>query len=340
MKIAHIVNILDVQPKHEPSYLHIAQPVTLKSMLNAKLKSKNPENIDLIAIKHKEDSIDCPEGFRMAPELTRFCYDVFPEIPTTWRSLPLITDIFDSLNQASTADYFIYTNVDIGLFPDFYDRVYNIVKKHGYEYFCIDRETMPEYVGGELIDQHNFEQLFNIKGGWHPGTDCFVFKKDLLIDANFGHAFIGEPPIAGLIDSVLDRQYADFLKHSEWRRTKVRLDSRRDYHFKSGNRYTFHLGVDSAWRTPSPFSVLNFKVAWELGQQRLIRPYNLRRKMCRILEENDPTGSRWNTWFNNHLQQHDPSQAHRRVDKISKRNRVYKRMIDEYHDVMARANPK
>ena len=246
MKIAHIVNILEIKPKHESSYLHIAQPVTLKSMLDAKLKSKNPEDIDLIAVKHKDDNIECPEGFRMARDLTRYCYDVFPELPKT-RGLPLISDIFHALNQASEADYYVYTNIDIGLFPDFYDFVIDTIS-NGINGFTINKLTMHKKLNGITLDQNNYNLVFNQKGSKHSGFDCFIFPSTKIKSMKLGNVFIGTPPIGTVIKREMQRSIKSFKSLS------------------SNTRKTFHLGNDIFWLDcKCPFYRKNIKCARLLG---------------------------------------------------------------------------
>lgn len=246
MKIAHIVNILEIQPKHESSYLHIAQPVTLKSMLDAKLKSKNPEDIDLIAVKHKDDNIECPKGFRMAPDLSRYCYDVFPELPKT-RGLPLISDIFHALNQVSEADYYVYTNIDIGLFPDFYDFAIDTISK-GINSFTINRLTMHKKINGIKLDQNNYNLVFNQEGSNHPGLDCFIFPSTKIKSIKLGNVFIGTPPIGTVIMREMQRSIKSFKSLS------------------SNVRKTFHLGNDVSWLDcECPFYRKNIKSARLLG---------------------------------------------------------------------------
>lgn len=257
MKIAHIVNVLDIHPKHESSYLHIAQPVTLKSMLNAKLQSKNPDDIDLIAVKHKGDNIECPEGFRMASDLTRCCYDVFPELPKK-RDLPLISDIFHALNQASEADYYVYTNIDIGLFPDFYDFVIDTISS-GVEAFTIKRITMPKKVNAIELDQNNYNLVFNQKGLNHSGFDCFVFPRIKIKSIKLGNVFIGTPPIGTLIKREIQRSTKPFKS------------------FPSNVRKTFHLGNDVSWLDHEClFYKKNLKCARLLGYNfRMLRKSNI-----------------------------------------------------------------
>lgn len=246
MKIAHIVQILEIQPKHEASYLHVAQPVTAKSMLDAKLQSKNPEDIDLIAVKHKDETIECPEGFRMAPDLTRWCYDIFPKLPKT-KQLPLIADIIESLNQTADADYFIYTNVDIGLFPDFYDFVIDTISK-GINGFTVNRLTMPKKYNGIKLDQNNYKLIFDVTGSNHAGFDCFVFPRGAIKSMNLGSVFIGTAPIGTVFKKELQRSVKSFKPYG------------------SMVRKTFHLGNDADWRDPKcQFYEQNLNCARSIG---------------------------------------------------------------------------
>ncbi len=57
------------------------------------------------------------------------------------RKLPLIKDILGRLYDASDAEYFIYTNVNIGLMPNFYVAV-NAIIESGYDAFVINRRTI------------------------------------------------------------------------------------------------------------------------------------------------------------------------------------------------------
>jgi hypothetical protein len=57
------------------------------------------------------------------------------------RKLPLFKDIIDRLYEASNADYFIYTNVDIGLQKKFY-LVISAFINDGYDAFNMTRRTI------------------------------------------------------------------------------------------------------------------------------------------------------------------------------------------------------
>jgi len=47
----------------------------------------------------------------------------------TKKKLPYIKEIITKLYFESKADYFIYTNADIGLSKNFYEEVYKLIKK-------------------------------------------------------------------------------------------------------------------------------------------------------------------------------------------------------------------
>lgn len=232
MKIAHIIGVIELQERHESSYLHIAQPVTIKSMVMAKNKS-NIE-VDLVAVKHREETVDVPSDFIWAKDLERWSYDVITELPKT-KKLPLIADILQSLYDISDADYFIYTNVDIGLSPNFYDFVAEKLNE-GFDALCINRRDMPKKVDGELIAEHNFQKLLDLEGTFHPGKDCFVFKRSSFNRMEFGNTFIGTAPIG----QVMLKQIQKTANNFHWvNRTK-----------KSSTLNTFHIGSDRAWNNP------------------------------------------------------------------------------------------
>jgi hypothetical protein len=240
-------------------------------MLNSKLKSKNLENIDLIAVKHKDDNFKCPEGFRMAPDLTRYCYDVIPELPKK-RPLPLIGDILNSAYQfsGSDVDYIIYTNIDIGLFPDFYDRVNQILEEHEYDFITINREVMPKTIDDKIIDQYNYEKLFDIEGSWHPGTDCFIVKRALLEKANFGNIYIGSPPVAGVIIHEIRRLSGDTRYMAN--PAKIDVETSKFRRIVSGNRFTFHIGNDVARNRLDVHCKYNCMEAIRLGKECIVWP--------------------------------------------------------------------
>jgi len=172
MKIAHIINVIDLKNLPKDSDLHVAQAITIKSMIEA--KNHTSHDVELYAVKHKDETVSVPKEFSMAEDLQRYCYDVIKELPKE-RKLPLIGDIINSLYDSSDADYFIYTNVDIGLVPEFYDYVAESLQS-GTQVMFINRRTMPKQVDNEPVDENNYKKLFEMRGEYHPGKDCLSEK--------------------------------------------------------------------------------------------------------------------------------------------------------------------
>ena len=116
--IAHIINPFYA---HESSDLCSAQPLTMASMINAKHHAKNVAEISLFTTKFEEDSIEIPTDFISAKSLSRSvlnAQDFNKKI-----KLPFIIDILENLYKSTDAEYLIYTNIDIGLYPKFYQKV-------------------------------------------------------------------------------------------------------------------------------------------------------------------------------------------------------------------------
>jgi hypothetical protein len=231
MKIAHIINVVEIKGVHESSYLHVAQPVTVDSMVSAKNHTKSDIEVQLFATKHQNEKINLPSEFTWTKDLSRYCYDVFDTLPKS-KNFPLIGDILNNLYNSSNADFFIYTNVDIGVFPNFYDFIKESIDS-GLDAFTINRVTMPKTINKTTIGPENYNLVFSQKGLQHPGFDCFVFRREYLSRFSLGSIFIGAPPIGAVLKNQLSR-----------------ISSRIKY-FKSGVRATFHLGNDRDWANPS-----------------------------------------------------------------------------------------
>ena len=134
MNLAHIINVMEITEVQRSSYLHIAQPVTIQSMINARNKTESC-TVDLFGVKNNFDKVELPSPFKLTNNLERCCYDVIDDLPKK-KALPLIKDIILSLYRASNAEYFIYTNSDIGVLPDFYNFIYKKIKS-GFDSICI-----------------------------------------------------------------------------------------------------------------------------------------------------------------------------------------------------------
>ena len=179
--IAHIINPVIV---NESSDLFIAQPITFETMRIAQEFARGDVDVALYSAQYPEDRPIIPEWFQMTPDLDRSILDIGSFHAK--RKLPLVKDILIRLYDASDAEYFIYTNVDIAMMPHFYVAVNKIIE-NGYNAFVINRRTISQ----EYTNVDQLYLMFSQAGEKHPGYDCFVFKRDFYPGFNTGAACIG-----------------------------------------------------------------------------------------------------------------------------------------------------
>lgn len=182
LNLAHIVNPYS---SPEGSEHFVAQPITLHSILVAKQYKTELYNLELFAAIYKGDEHLVPQEFKIV-YLQQSLKDVADF--KNARPLPLMADILNTLIASSNADYFIYTNIDIGLQPHFYSFVCDYIGK-GYEALVINRRGIPENFNS--IEQ--LPEMYKQKGASHPGYDCFVFKKEVSRKLIFKNICIGIP---------------------------------------------------------------------------------------------------------------------------------------------------
>lgn len=218
-KIAHIINPVIVK---ESSDLFVAQPITFKTMRIAQEFARERVEVTLFSAQYPEDRPIIPEWFQMTPDLDRSILDIGSFHKK--RKLPLIKDILDRLYGASDAEYFIYTNVDIALMPNFYVTVNKLIGA-GYDAFVINRRTIPDRY--RSIDE--IPLMYSEAGESHPGHDCFVFKRDVYTGYRIGTVCVGINWVGrALIYNLVCR-----AKHfKEFKRKHV----------------TFHIGNDKTWK--------------------------------------------------------------------------------------------
>jgi hypothetical protein len=180
--LAHIINPYS-SPKGSEHF--VAQPITLASILAAKPHNPTLYSLELYAAIYKGDEHLVPADFKII-YLERSLKDVASF--ENARPLPLMTDILKQLNQASSADYFIYTNIDIGLQPHFYSSVCEYLTK-GYDSLVINRRGIPTNFNS--VEQ--LPEMYKEKGNDHPGYDCFVFKKEISQKFIFKNICLGIP---------------------------------------------------------------------------------------------------------------------------------------------------
>src|SRR4051794_638369 len=117
----HIAHLINPVANPRDNTLAIAQPITFESIRVAAEKGRRQMTIDLLTAQYEEDLSIIPGFFRKTKclECSVTNYHHF-EHPV---KLPLIKDLLARLYEETTADYLVYTNVDIALQPDFYIEV-------------------------------------------------------------------------------------------------------------------------------------------------------------------------------------------------------------------------
>lgn len=218
LKIAHIINPVKV-PAH--SDLHTAQPITFESMRKAAQWGAMDDNVSvqLLATQYPEDREIIPDYIHQQDDLTRSILD--EDTFSMPRKLPLLADILNKLLNVE-ADFLIYTNVDIGLMPHFYQSIARYIED-GYDALIVNRRTVPGH-----YSVSDLSYIYAELGEMHQGYDCFIFSKEILPKLKLGKVAIGAPGV-GL---------ALFIN-------LVCLSSR--FKLIANSHLTFHIGNDRAW---------------------------------------------------------------------------------------------
>ena len=214
--LAHVINPVDLPPTSD---LYLAQPLTFESMRRAKLAASADVEVDLLAVSYPEDQSALPAGdFKPIMDLHRSVLDVGQfRVP---RKLPLVHDLIATGFKHTDAEYVVFTNADIGLTPQFYTRVAELIQA-GHDAIVINRRTISkahasvDVIGAALADY----------GKDHPGYDCFVIRRDHFEKFNLGHICVG----VHLIGRVLLWNLLAFS---------------RSFHLEISEHLTFHVGDD------------------------------------------------------------------------------------------------
>jgi hypothetical protein len=182
LHLAHIVNPFKAMANSD---LNIAQKLTFASMLNAKANAGSIK-IELFSAQFEEDMAEVPKEFIDTKNLTDSVLN-FQHFKEDIK-LPLIGDILERLYTSTNADFLIYSNVDIGLFPQFYLKVEEFIKS-GHDAFIINRRRLQN----KFNSVEQLPIIYKETGKSHPGFDCFVFRRDLFPKFKLEGICIGVP---------------------------------------------------------------------------------------------------------------------------------------------------
>lgn len=223
---SHIVNPVPADPS---THLGMVQPVTFESMRRAASFARDSNiDVDLYSTGYDAEGELAGEGFTVTRALDRSLLDfIKPQRP---RPLPLLHDIIDRLYETSRDDvdqhYLVYTNVDIGLMPNFYAALPQLLGQAA-KSLVINRRT----IAAEPFDPAALPLIYAQVGEPHPGFDCFVFPRTAWPNFHLEHVVIGIPLVGQTLLANLENACApvELLKESH---------------------LTFHLGDDQTWRNP------------------------------------------------------------------------------------------
>lgn len=181
--IAHIINPFIADKNSD---LYLAQPITFESMRRAKAKANGIVRVELLSAQFSHDLEVVPSDFKKTRHLERSVLDL--QQFEQELKLPFIEDILERLYTESDAEYLIYTNVDIGLYEDFYLQV-NYFINSGLDAFIINRRRLKQI----YIEKSQLDEIYEDTGKSHPGFDCFVFHRSLYTKLKLEGICIGVP---------------------------------------------------------------------------------------------------------------------------------------------------
>jgi hypothetical protein len=215
--LTHIINPVAADPA---TRFYFIQQITFQSMLTAQNQAGDQE-VSLLSAQYPEDHPMLFPGFGPTLDLVRSVLDVAQfQIP---RKLPILQDILNRAYEQSSSPYVIYTNVDIGVQPHFYQTVARFIEQ-GYDSFVINRRTISDHYSSLT----QMDQIYQDAGKAHRGWDCFVFPRSWIPDFRLGAICIGAP-LVGL--AFLSNLLALSKNFKEFREEHL----------------TFHLGDDKVW---------------------------------------------------------------------------------------------
>ena len=210
-----------------------AQAVAIASMQRAASQAARA-SVTLAATAFADEAdVVTPDSFLRLDPLLRSTRSEFPNFVSDKR-LPFIADIFEILKRHrdfATFDYVIYTNSDIIVHERFYDIV-ALAIDHGHDAFTINRQTVSA-VGedGSLFSALDLDRIFALEGEEHPGSDCFVIRREIFEQIKLGDLYLGFPPFANFILFQIEALAENYRV------------------FESNElKATYHLGDDQSWR--------------------------------------------------------------------------------------------
>ena len=230
--LAHLIN-----PVCRPVDADLAetQHLTFESMRRAAETAAAVARIDLLTTQYPEDHEIIPAYFTRTRDLDRSVADLQRfSVP---RKLPLLADLVERLHSSSTAEYLIYTNLDIILHPSFYVEVAARIRS-GLDAFIINRRRVP----GHYRAIEDLPAIYDLRGAPHPGFDCFVFHRSLYPAFQLGRVCVGIPFVEMMFSQNLfchARRFALFDEDALTYHVGMEIFKKRDPEYFAFNKAEF-----------------------------------------------------------------------------------------------------
>ncbi len=180
LSVFHFINPFSTQD----TKLNRIQKITFESIECAADSEIEGITLRLGFVRHEKETLATNQRWVELPTLNRTVLDI--DYFNDGKPYPLIADIIKSA-LSHEADFYIFSNMDIGVQPHFYQFVAGQIKA-GYDGLIINRRR----IGDEHIDQ-TLDEIYKEKGKAHPGFDCFVFSREMAERMILGHICVGIP---------------------------------------------------------------------------------------------------------------------------------------------------
>ena len=195
------------------------QRMTLHSMRIARdYAAKHGIAVTLLRTRMDSEPHPLPEGFGETRPLNRSHIDhpgqlVGVHYDAKTPRLPLLRDVLDRAHESSSADYAVFTNLDIALFPDFYVKA-NAMLNTGPDALQFTRLGVPHPIDMLGLEKpgpwrsEDYKRLVAMDPSLfkrHPGTDCMVFPRVWVPCIEVGASFLGCAPVGKALWEQIER---------------------------------------------------------------------------------------------------------------------------------------
>lgn len=215
LRIAHVINPVKVE---QDSLFFKIQQKTIESIEFAKKSAVSNTLVDLFYVQGENESFELRE-WKLLGTLKQSISDLHPKFHS--RKLPLFQDIVELIaEKLEKYDLVIYSNMDIGLMPFFYDFIHNQFLA-GFDAITINRRR----ISPNLLKDKNLSSAYSSIGKSHPGFDCFALRPNIIKQLNFETICLGVP----FFEVAMIHQIVAFAENPCWIMDK---------------HLTFHFGYD------------------------------------------------------------------------------------------------